>query len=308
MRQIFDWHVREGLSVRGIAIRLTESGVPTPKRRDRPWASSTLDRLLRQEAYAGTLYYNRRSELSPGRRPMREERPKEEWVGLAVPPIVDLAIWARSQSLHKLNARFSPRHVGSDCYLLRRLVRCGQCGQARASAGRTRPSGAIRYYRCDNFLPMHLTPDDQRCSEPSARADELDELVWSEVVRHLRQPELVLKACTASAAGPGAGPAARRQLSGLRGQQRRLIDAYQAGAIDLAELQARQRPLADRATELGQLAALERDQHAARSELEQRISDFSQKVSAGLEAMTFGQRQELVRLDARKSGRNRHEP
>ena len=296
VRQIFGWHVKEGLSVRGIAIRLSESGVPTPKRRPRPWATSTLDRLLRQEAYYGTLYYNRRAELSPGRRPMREDRPKEEWVGVTVPAIVDIDTWTRSQSLHQRNARFSPRHVGTDCYLLRRLVRCGQCGQARASAGRTRPSGTIRYYRCDSALPVHLRPEGQHCPQPAARADELDQLVWAEVVRHLRQPELVLKACTVAASGPGTVPAARRQLTELRSQQRRLMDAYQAGAIALAELESRQRPLLDRASELERFAALEHDRHATRSELERQISEFSQKVNAGLEGMTFSQRQELVRL------------
>ncbi len=52
----------------------------------------------------------------------------------------------------------------------------------------------------------------------------------------------------------------------------------------------------DRATELERVAALEQDRHATRSELERRISDLSQKGSAGLEEMTFSQRQELVRL------------
>ena len=126
--------------------------------------------------------------------------------------------------------------------------------------------------------------------------EELDRLGWAEVVRHLPQPELVLQACTAAAAGPGTGPAARRQLTQLRSQQRRLIDAYQAGAIALAELESRQGPLVDRGTELERVAPLEQDRYATRSELERQISDFSQKVSAGLEEMTFSQRQELVRL------------
>ena len=63
VRRNLDWHVNGGLSVRAIAIRLIESGVPTPKGRVRQWATSSLDRILRQEAYVGTLYYNRRTEL-----------------------------------------------------------------------------------------------------------------------------------------------------------------------------------------------------------------------------------------------------
>ncbi len=60
VRQIFDWHANEALSVRQIGIRLIESGVATPKGGCH-WSLSTLDRMLRQHAYAGTFFYNRRS-------------------------------------------------------------------------------------------------------------------------------------------------------------------------------------------------------------------------------------------------------
>jgi site-specific DNA recombinase len=304
IRQIFDWHVNKGLSVRQIAIRLIEAGIPTPKGKQ-TWQTSTLDRLLRQPAYSGTLYYNRRTELppsarvrrhAPGHRAIRSERPREDWIGVAVPPIVDLDTWARSQALHQRNARFSPRHVGAGCYLLRYLVRCGECGQARAAAGRVKPNGPQRYYRCDHVLPMHLRAEKLRCSQPSARADELDELVWAEVVRHLRQPELMVQACTGTSDNSGPDSGARRQLTELRTQHRRLLDAYQAGAIALADLERRQRPLNERIAELERTAALEQNHRATHTELERCINDFSRKVTAGLDEMAFAQRQELVRL------------
>ena len=304
VRQVFNWHVDEGLSVRTIAVRLIEAGIPAPKGKVR-WQTSTLDRMLRQPAYAGTLYYNRRSELPPserlprhsqGHRPTRSTRPQQEWVGVAVPPIVDLATWTRSQARHQRNAQFSPRHVGTECYLLRYLVRCGECGQARTSVGRMKPSGPQRYYRCDHMLPMRLRSEESRCSQPSARADELDQLVWAEVVRHLRQPELMVQACTGTSEDTCAGSWASRQLGEVRAQHRRLLDAYQAGAIALADLETRQRPLQERAAELERSAAFDQDHRATRAELGQRISAFSQKVTAGLDEMTFTQRQELLRL------------
>ena len=306
VKQIFDLHVNEGLSTRAIAMRLIESGVPTPRGRSPQWQTSTLDRLLRQPAYAGTLYYNRRAELpmsarvprhSPGHRPVRAERPREEWIGVAVPAIVDLATWTRSQALHEQNSKFSPRHVGAECYLLRYLVRCGECGQARASAGRLKPNGPQRYYRCDSVLPLHLRAEKLRCSQPSARADELDAVVWAEVVRHLRQPDLMVQACTELPGGlNGTGDGTSRQLRELRAQQRRLLDAYQAGAVGLAELEARQRPLADRVAELERAAVVEQSQRATRAEIDERVNDFSRKLTAGLDEMSFAQRRELVRM------------
>jgi len=302
VRLIFDWHVNDAVSVRQIAIRLIEAGVPSP-RGNTVWQTSTLDRMLRQEAYSGTLYYNRRSELpdsarvprhTAGHRPLKSTKPKEEWVGVAVPPIVDAAIWARSQARHQLNTRFSPRHVGAERYLLRYLVRCGECGQARASGGKTHTNGREdRYYRCQAVLPMHLREEKLRCSQPAARADELDELVWAEVVRHLRHPELIARACMQTP--DDATPVTEHQLAELQSQQRRLVDAYQAGAITLDDLEARRRPLADR---IGELELTTRDGHErrmTRAELIRRIDEFADQITERLDTMTFAQRQELLR-------------
>jgi len=62
VRQIFAWHVDDGLSVRQIALRLTESAHPTATGRTR-WGPSTVGRLLRNEAYIGTMYFNRHESL-----------------------------------------------------------------------------------------------------------------------------------------------------------------------------------------------------------------------------------------------------
>ncbi len=101
VRDIFDWHADEGLSIRSIAIRLIEAGVPSP-RGHQLWSTSTLDRLVRNEVYAGTLYYNRHVLLpaperlarhAPGHRPIKQRRPEEEWIAVSVPAIVDADTW-----------------------------------------------------------------------------------------------------------------------------------------------------------------------------------------------------------------------
>jgi site-specific DNA recombinase len=208
VRQIFRWHTTDGLSVRQIAIRLMEAGVPSP-RGNRIWRTSSLDRLLHNQAYSGTMYFNRYSDLpyaarlaphEPGHLPVRSERPRQEWIAVSVPAIIDLETWTRSQTRHGINARFSPRHVRQERYLLRYLVRCGECGTVRHCNSRTRGGREDHYYRCQNIYPLHLRDDRLRCSQPSARATELDDLVWAEVVRHLRHPELIAQACAATPA------------------------------------------------------------------------------------------------------------
>ena len=307
VRQIFAWHVEDRLSVRQIGIRLSEAGVPAP-RGGRYWSLSSLDRMLRQHAYMGTFFYNRHSFLppeaqlpkhSPGYRPAIQTRPTSEWIGVAVPPIVDSDTWTRSQALHQVNARFSPRHVGAERYLLRYLVRCGECGQARAAATKDHHDGRVdRYYACRHPLPLHLRPERLRCTQPASRADELDRLVWSEVVRHLEHPELITQATSAALAPSGhhpASPEGEPRVAELKKQVRRLLDAYQFGAITLEALQMRQRPLLDRIVDLerGQAEA----EHGAnqRARAAARIEGFAAALRDGLSAMTFAQRQELLR-------------
>ena len=301
VREIFDWHANEGLSLRAIAIRLTDGGVSTPNGHQ-IWSTSTLERLLRNTVYIGTLYYNRRVILpeaarvprhTPGHQTIAQLRPREEWIGVAVPPVIDDATWARSQARHVPNARFSPRHVTPERYLLRYLVRCGECGRARQASARKTGRVYTGYYCCPQGLPMRLREQRLRCTQPSARSDELDQLVWAEVTRHLQRPDLILKACSA----PSQEPLAHqdRQLTELRGQQRRLIDAYQSGAISLTELEARRRPLDDRVGELKQSARSAHHRSNTKAQLQHQLSEFSQKVANRIGTMTFTERQQLVR-------------
>ena len=88
---------------------------------------------------------------------------------------------------------------------------------------------------------------------------------------------------------------ATRQLTDLRSQQTRLIDAYQAGVISLRDLEARRRPITDRIGELKQLARHAEHHRLSQAELKQRIDDFASEVTDGLAAMDFARRQQLAR-------------
>lgn len=301
VRDIFDWHANEGLTIRSIAMRLIDAAVPSPKGH-RVWSSSTLDRLVRNEVYAGTLYYNRHTLVpaaarlprhAPGHQSIKQRRPREEWIAVSVPAIVDADTWARSQARHSLNSAFSERHVSAERFLLRYMVRCGECGQARSASTRRSGPGPVGYYYCSAVLPMHLREERLRCTQPSARADELDELVWNEVTRHLLHPDLIVKACVT--AQPETDHAAPRRLADLRAQHQRLLDAYQAGAITLDDLQARRRPLEDRINELEHAARLA-DQHAhSRADLKANIDRYAHGIASRLDTMAFAERQQLVR-------------
>ncbi len=118
--------------------------------------------------------------------------------------------------------------------------------------------------------------------------------MWAEVVKHLRHPELIARACAATPDDTHLAET-HRQLTELRTQHRRLVDAYQADAITLADLKARQGPLTERIAELDQATTRDRQQRITKDDLNKRIDDFAHQVNGNLEAMTFDQRQQLIR-------------
>ena len=58
VRKMFHWHAHEKITIRQIACKITLSGL-VPPRGGKVWGETTVHRILRSEAYVGTLYYNR---------------------------------------------------------------------------------------------------------------------------------------------------------------------------------------------------------------------------------------------------------
>src|SRR4029453_2616104 len=84
------------------------------------------------------------------------------------------------------------------------------------------------------------------CANPQLRTDRLDEAVWQEVERLLRDPgriaaeyERRLAEAQRRAAGGADPPAAELQLAKLRRGMNRLIDSYAEGLIERREFEPR---------------------------------------------------------------------
>jgi len=90
VRRIFADHLA-GHTIREICRRLNADGVSSPTGKA-TWGHSTVGRLLRNEAYVGRVYYNR-TESVPDPRPTRRNRqvrrPREEWIAIPCPRIID---------------------------------------------------------------------------------------------------------------------------------------------------------------------------------------------------------------------------
>ena len=202
--------------------------------------------------------------------------------------------------------KFSSRNLQETAYLLRKLVRCGHCGlSCFARTMNQTADRANHYYICQGVVSFLK---EERCSQRSIGADALDELVWEEVSTRLQDPELVLEAYREdrthrvdrddSVSSEQAQKLAT-QIELANTERTRLLDAYQVGAIELAELQKRRR-LVDSKLEtlnrekelLEKMAREQRQEGDARGDLE----EFAVLVSSRLQHFSFEGKWKLLRM------------
>jgi site-specific DNA recombinase len=175
VRQIFSWAV-DGVSVRSITSRLSNSGIK-PYLGGARWAYSTVRRILANETYAGTMYYNRRQRVD--RTLTREWRKPDEWIELSAPPLIDRAVFDAVRERTEANRRLLSGRP-SQRYLLKGLLRC-TCGHTYAGC----PSHGKRFYRCngrDRVRSAHL------CNAPLLHGEHTESAVWEAVASVFRDP------------------------------------------------------------------------------------------------------------------------
>lgn len=115
VREIFRAYVEDGCSMRQLALTLSER-VPSPNGKP-VWSVSMIGRLLRNETYIGTVYCNRHVAFAreTARRGVRNsktsrrERPRDEWIPITVPAIVEPDLFERAQRVSRDNSKFNPR-------------------------------------------------------------------------------------------------------------------------------------------------------------------------------------------------------
>jgi site-specific DNA recombinase len=221
---------------------------------------------------------------------------------VAVPAIVSEEAFARVQAKLDTNQQSAARNTRHE-HLLRALVSCGAC---RLSCTVRQTQAGYRYYLCRGRTDALRVARGQRCGARYAPAGQLDELVWGDLCALLTDPVQVAGALERARGGAWlpqelhARRATLRQALGqLERQQQRLLDAYLAEVVGLAELERKRQELdRRRATLLAQRRQLDA---IAEQQLELRavadgIEAFCQTVRTGLATATFAQRRLLVEL------------
>jgi site-specific DNA recombinase len=309
--QLFDWYLEPQATVYRLAKRLTDLHVATPT--GKPcWNAASVRGILRNPAYAGRALTNR-TRVVPARRrksallpvgpgESHAPRPQEDWIAVPVPQIVTEETFARVQAKLDTNQQTAARNTRHD-YLLRALVSCGRC---RLSCTVRRTQAGYRYYLCRGRTDALRVAQGKRCGARYTPAEQLDELVWADLCALLADPAQV--ACALERARGGAWLPqelqARRAtlhqaLGQLERQQQRLLDAYLAEVLALAEFDRKRQELDRRRATLAaqqqQLDAIAEQRLELRA-VADGIEAFCQTVRSGLATATFAQRRLLVEL------------
>ena len=317
VRFVFEMYTITGMSIRAITRLLNDRGVPTRKRASR-WDRSTVWGILRNPAYKGTACFGKTQNGPRQRvtRPLRltgrsksgnttsHERPRSEWIEIPVPAIISEETFALAQERLVDNKRFSTRRT-IEPSLVQGLVSCKKCSYALSRTSTRTSTGKIHYYRCigsDRW--RHI--GGPVCNNRPIRQDLLDELVWTELMRLLENPELIsaeldrrLKAARI------AEPTRRRQeslmqeLARVSKSKERLVTAYQEDLLTLDELRRRMPELRRREQDIQAELQVLADQVADRAmylRLAETLSAFLTRLRATAQSLDVLERQKIVRL------------
>ncbi|MBI5353958.1 MAG: recombinase family protein [Chloroflexi bacterium] len=181
---IFQWYILgdetgQRLSAGKIAARLSEMQIPTPgetnigyhrKRKAGMWHPNAILDIISSETYAGIWRFGVRIGST------RIRRPKEEWVEIEVPALIERKDWEKAQELRILNKQLSKRNAKHD-YLLSGLVRC-VCGSAMSGEFFSNH----QYYTCTWRNNHHSRLEERTCKARSVRADAIEPDVWESIV------------------------------------------------------------------------------------------------------------------------------
>ncbi len=238
--------------MKGIAKALIADCISSP--RGKGWGTSTIHKVLVNEAYTGTLVWGVSSERSGGLPPIR--------VDSAWPAIVDRELFekVKAQMKQRSPKMTNPRRVASS-YLLSGLARCGNCG--KALIGLQAKSGKFNYYLCGTLVKQ----GSGACNARYLNARKFEALVIDEIQRRILTSEnltelvnLVTEEMDEAFKDHGRRKTAiDDELADVTARLERLYNGLETGTLDLDSLGPRIQSLRHREDQL----------QAARGDLEE---------------------------------------
>ena len=311
IRRIFEMYVNEGMGSHSIAVRLTDEGVPTPTGKQF-WYQNRVLHVLSNATYLGTWFYGKYRHMATEDGVKLHEQPRDAWIEIPVPQVIDGETWDRAQALKKQRSTRSKRNT-KVLYLLQHLVKCGECGHsfhAKSTWGsinvrngkryRYDLPSPRRYYKCGGMHSLRL-----RCRERQyIRAELLEERIWGEVKRVIQDPSVIVAGIDTFDAERGGVleeeiAQAERDVRGIEVEEDRAVRLYVSGKITESQLDVQRKFITERLERARAKLAEYRAKEARGSEereLMERVLAWARDVGHRIDELTDEQRKEVLQL------------
>ena len=315
VRRIFHMYVHEGMGSPSIAVRLTDEGIPTQTGKSL-WRQSYIHYVLANATYTGTWVYGKERHISTEDGTKSYDQPRDTWIEVPVPPLMDEETWERAQALKKQRSRRARRNT-KVLYMLQHLLKCGECGHNFHAKSTWRTTNVRngkkyrydlptprRYYLCNGQHSMRL-----RCRErPSIRAERLEEPIWGEVKRVIQNPGLIVAGIdTFDAQGGGSLEdeiaQAQRELRSIQMEEDRAIRLFVSAKITEAQLDLQRKFITERL----ESARAKLDDYLARESsgaekrrLMETVLAWARNVGQGIDELTDEERKEILQIIVEK--------
>ncbi len=199
VRMIYQWKL-SGMSSLRISHHLDDMGILTPMeykhscslnynggfraKQDAKWSVNSVNRILRNEMYTGTMVQGKRKKISYKLKKQLDVDEKD-WIKVenTHEAIIPKNTFGRVQDMLALDTRTGPRQKA--VYPFAGILRCGDCGQSmirRCSYGKGK---VYHYYHCSTYINR------KGCTSHIIKEEKLTEAVISSIQK---QVELLMDA------------------------------------------------------------------------------------------------------------------
>jgi site-specific DNA recombinase len=294
--------------INGIAKYLTSKGIPT-KRGAKVWHRQVVRQLLMNRVYTGEFYQNRwNTEGMLGNKYKSKEdrvpmtvRPKEEWIRIECPSIIEEEVFKHAQSLLTESRRRWAKKSKNE-YLLSGLLRCGDCNNTMVGIKSKNWGQTVFIYTDKKNTSGAKKPGCGR----RVYVSKLDEEVWETILEWLNAPEEIAAATEREGQEKPIHfeeieiERLQSEIKKIKGGRKRLLNLFTQG-LDLSEEEIKQslKELKEKEVRLQKdLAELEakkknNEQHIYGKKLLEEAAEFY--FSYGKEELSFEDKKSLLR-------------
>ncbi|MGG7057558.1 recombinase family protein [Clostridium tertium] len=192
VRKIFDLYINEKLSTLDISIYLNNAGIycnyasrgtgkKNSKEKKSLWSLSTTQRILSSTTYKGIHEYGKRASR------------RTETILREVPAIVPVEVYNKAEELRKNNKLNSSKNSPNRIFLLRRLIKCEECGGI--FYGRYYKSKSS-VYSCAGKRTAAKKLYGVKCNSLNINTDDIEKDVWNlcvEFIKDYKDIKLITK-------------------------------------------------------------------------------------------------------------------